>query len=49
MNKKQIDIDEIPDGAMAEKWLTPDIFIWHGRMWELKPNLQVVGVKETES
>ncbi len=44
MNKKQINSEEIPDSADAEKWLTPSIFLWHGRTWELKPNLQIVEI-----
>ncbi len=52
MKEKPIDVNEIYDGSPVEKWITPDIFIWHGRKWEIKPNCQIVEItealKETE-
>lgn len=38
-------VEDIPDTSQAEEWLSEDVFIFKGRLWEVKPNGEVVPCK----
>lgn len=32
----------IPDTTQAEKWITPFVFLFKGKYWEIKPDGEIV-------
>ena len=30
--------ETIPDTSMAEEWLSPDVFVFKGKKWQVKPD-----------
>jgi len=38
-------IGKIPDSSQAEKWITPDIFLFEKKLYEIKLNGEIVRLK----
>ena len=46
MNRLKTDKDYIPSPAESEKWVSPFVFLYKGKRWEVDRNLGVHEVKE---